>query len=57
MSVIQPSLTFACAFCEFEDRPQLLKAHLIDEHTVEIAGQHWATYVRPPHAAKEGERT
>lgn len=41
MSWIQQSSTFVCAFCEFEDRPQLLKAPLIDEHAIEIAGQHW----------------
>ncbi|HET7325477.1 MAG TPA: hypothetical protein VFJ06_14210 [Halococcus sp.] len=52
MSDIQPS-TFGCAFCEFEDRPQLLKAHLIEEHAVEIAGQHWGTHIH--RVAEEGE--
>jgi hypothetical protein len=45
MSEIQQSSTFACAFCEFEDDPQALKAHLIDEHTADIADQHWATHI------------
>jgi hypothetical protein len=40
----QPS-TFGCAFCPFEDGPQALKAHLIDEHAAEIADQHWATHI------------
>ena len=32
----QPS-TFGCAFCPFEYEPQMLKAHLIDEHAADIA--------------------
>ena len=50
--VRQPS-TFGCVFCEFEDEPMLLKAHLIEEHAVEIAGQHWATHV---HRVEEAGR-
>lgn len=38
--------TFGCAFCEFEDSPQMLKAHLLDEHAVEIASRHWATHIQ-----------
>ena len=45
MSEIQPS-TFGCAFCPFEDKPQTVRTHLIDEHAVEIAGQHWATHIQ-----------
>ena len=40
----QPS-TFGCAFCEFEDKPQALQAHLIAKHADEIADQHWATHI------------
>jgi hypothetical protein len=53
MSDVQPS-TFACAFCEFEDEPQLLKNHLIDKHAVEIAGQHWGTHIQRARGVKEG---
>jgi hypothetical protein len=38
------SSTFACAFCDYEDIPRLLKPHMINEHAVEIASRHWATH-------------
>ena len=40
------SSTFECEFCESEDIPRLLKAHLIDEHAVEVASRHWATHAQ-----------
>ena len=45
--------TFGCVFCEFEDSPQMLKAHLIDEHAVEIASRHWAAHIHRIKATEE----
>jgi hypothetical protein len=44
MSDVQPS-AFGCVFCPFEDNPQAVRIHLIDEHAAEIAGQHWASHI------------
>jgi hypothetical protein len=37
--------TFGCVFCSFEDDPQKIHTHLIEEHAAEIADQHWAGHI------------
>lgn len=37
--------TFVCEFCEFEDKPQALKEHLLDKHALEIANDHWGNHL------------